>query len=251
MLYFYSGTPGSGKSLAVAQDIVDKLVKAKQNVITNMYIDYLYVVTNKKKVKKNNRRRKIYNFNFRILNFLSKKILKKELKYNFVEGFLLDQQVGEYFYYKNSEITPKLLVDYAKAYHKIGVEAQTLIVIDEAQLLFSPTVVKLKNQDDKNYRVKWLEFFTQHRRLGYNIILISQFDRLIDAQIRCLFEYNCIHRKANNFKFLWLLNKFNISLFVQVHYWYGINQKNFHQFFTYKPKMAKIYNSYEFLELDI
>ena len=46
MIYFYSGTPGSGKSLNVARDIYQKLVYRKQNVITNMQINFDYIRTN-------------------------------------------------------------------------------------------------------------------------------------------------------------------------------------------------------------
>ena len=40
MIYFYSGTPGSGKSLHVARDIMSKLRrKEKNNVICNFPIN--------------------------------------------------------------------------------------------------------------------------------------------------------------------------------------------------------------------
>lgn len=39
MIWFYSGTPGSGKSLHMAEDIYIKLFKAKQNVIANFEIN--------------------------------------------------------------------------------------------------------------------------------------------------------------------------------------------------------------------
>lgn len=53
MIYFYSGTPGSGKSLRVARDIMNKLIVRKQNVITNMDVDYNYIRTSKFKVRAN------------------------------------------------------------------------------------------------------------------------------------------------------------------------------------------------------
>jgi len=150
------------------------------------------------------------------------------------------------FFSKNKYFDVDFFYKYAKKFHKKGVEGQTLIVIDEAQMVMSPSVIKLKCQEDKNYRVDLLEFFTQHRRLGFNIILVSQFDKLIDAQVRCLFEYDCKHRKANNFSFGWLFSLFKISLFVQVQYWYCINQKLSASFFTYSKKYSRIYDSYEF-----
>ncbi|MGE5629201.1 MAG: zonular occludens toxin domain-containing protein [Solirubrobacterales bacterium] len=206
MIYFYSGTPGSGKSLQVAKDIVQKLTVRKQNVIANIDIN---------------------------LDSINKNIFGKKRK------------MGKFFYLNNKYLTPDFLYKYAYKYHEKGKEGQTLLVIDEAQMIFSPTVVKLKTQEDKNYRVGWLDFFTQHRHLGYNIIIISQFDRLIDAQIRCLFEYNVIHRKVNNFKIGAIMSIFKVSVFVAVHYWYGVNEKMNAQFYMYHKKYSRIYDSYK------
>lgn len=206
MIYFYSGTPGSGKSLQVAKDIVNKLTIKKQNVIANIHI-------NIEEVKG--------------MSFFKKK------------------KIGRFFYLRNDKFTPDFFYKYAQKYHKKGIEGQTLLVIDEAQMLFSPTIMKIKMQEDKNFRAKWLEFFTQHRHLGYNIIMVSQFDKLIDPQIRCLFEYNVIHRKVNNFKCGWLLSLFKLSLFCAVHYWYGVKERMGCQFYVYSKKYSKIYDSYK------
>ena len=37
-------------------------------------------------------------------------------------------------------------------------------------------------------------FFSQHRKLGYRVILVAQFSEMIDKQIRALIEYEYIHR---------------------------------------------------------
>jgi len=210
MIYFYSGTPGSGKSLQVAKDIVNKLTIKKQNVISNINIDRDAVS--------------------------SMGLFKKKKK------------IGKFFYLRNDKFTPDFLYKYAQKYHVKGVEGQTLLVIDEAQMLFSPTVIKIKQSEDKMYRAKWLEFFTQHRHLGFNIIMVSQFDKLIDPQIRCLFEYNVIHRKVNNFKIGWVLSLFKLSTFCAVHYWYGVKEKMGVQFYVYRKKYSKIYDSYKLFD---
>lgn len=212
MIYFYSGTPGSGKSLRTARDIVQKLTIKKQNVISNIEIDF---------------------------NYIRKKSFSKKLK-------KVGKDVGRYFYLENNYMTVDFLMSYAKKYHKLNVESQTLLIIDEAQLLFAPTVIKIKSQEDKNYRNEWLKFFTQHRKLGFNVILVSQFDRLIDPQIRCLFEYEFRHRKVNNFKMGAFFSMLKLSLFCSVSYWYGVKEKIGVEFFTYQKKYSKIYNSYKF-----
>lgn len=211
MIYFYSGTPGSGKSLQVAKDIVNKLTIKKQNVIANIRI-------NTDEVR-------------RASLFRPKK-----------------KKMGRFYYLGNQYFTPDFFYKYAAKFHKKGQEGQTLIVIDEAQMLFSSTVMKIQMAYDRTYRYKWLEFFTQHRHLGFNIIIVSQFDKLIDPQIRCLFEFNVIHRKVNNFKIGWVLSIFKISLFCAVHYWYGVRERMCCQFYTYSKKYSRIYDSYKLFD---
>lgn len=93
----------------------------------------------------------------------------------------------------------------------------------------------------------WATFFTQHRKYGYNIILITQFDRLIDRQIRGVVEYEVIHRKVSNFKtigfFLGLLFRGNV--FIAVRRWYCIKEKIDSEFFVLRKKYASLYDSYK------
>ena len=195
MIYFYSGTPGSGKSLHVAQDIYNKLFLKKQDVIANFDIN-----------------RQIYN--------------KKKKK-------------GKFTYIPNNELTPQFFYDYAKENHVLGKENQTLAIIDECQILFNPRV-----WNDK-YRIEWVNFFTQHRKWGYNFILISQFDRLVDRQIRSLFETEYKHRKINNFKIGQLLP---VSTFIAVEYWYGVKEKIGSSVFLYKKKYGRMYDTFKNFE---
>lgn len=191
MIYFYSGTPGSGKSLHVAKDIWFKLFLKKQNVIANFPINEQLYDSKKNK--------------------------------------------GSFLYVDTFQMTPQFFVDYSEKNHIKGKEGQTLVIIDECQLLYNP-----RAWNDK-YRISWIEFFTQHRKFGYNFILISPFDRLIDRQIRSLFEYEVKHRKVNNFKIAKILP---ISVFCFVNYWYGVNERIDCEFFIYRKKYASLYDSY-------
>ena len=205
MIWFYSGTPGSGKSLSCARDVIEK-IRRGQNVITNMTVKYDKVAPVDKRKKK---------------------------KY------------GNVFHFSNEFLTPDNLMAYAYKHHTRGKEAQTLIIIDECQMILGPSVIKMKNQEDKNYRVNWLDFMTQHRHFGFNIILVSQFDRLVDPQIRCLFEYNIIHRKINSFgSFGKIMTILKINLFLRIEKFYGNSMKLSTEMFTYKKKYGNIYDSY-------
>lgn len=225
MIYFYSGTPGSGKSLKVSQEVVFKLIKRKTNVIAcNYNVNYDYIRKNPRIVKLN-----------KIRKFFGLKPKKENYK-----------NIGKLYTLSLEHTTPENFIKYALKFHDVGKENQTLIVIDEAQAILSPTAVKLKCQEDKYYRQRWLDFFTQHRHLGFDVIIVSQFDRLIDPQVRCLFEYDYVHRKCNNFGLFGLiLESLGISLFVQIQKWYGIKEKMGHEFFRYKKKYSNVYNSYK------
>lgn len=198
MIYFYSGTPGSGKSLHVARDIYIRLNKNKKypSVIANFTIN--------------------------------QKMIKNK-KSNFI-------------YKDNSELTVKFLLEYALKNHKLGIENQTLVVVDECSVIWNSRSW-MKDTD----RQAWLKFFVQHRKLGYNFILISQNDRQIDRQIRALFEYEVKHRKVNNFKIGQLLP---FSTFAAISYWYGVNERLGVEFFTYRKKWGQFYDSYGTFELD-
>ena len=151
MIFLYSGTPGSGKSLHVAERLYH-LLRAGRPTVCNFEI-------NLKRIPPKRR---------------------------------------ELFHYKsNIEITPEYLIEFSQKYFKGKKvkEGSLLLVIDECQLMFNA------REWSKVGRDKWLSFFTLHRHYGYDIILVAQFDRMIDRQIRSLIEYEYIHRKVSNYGF--------------------------------------------------
>lgn len=194
MIYLYSGTPGSGKSLHVASLLYWKL-RAKKMCIANFNF-------NAAKCKKN----------------------------------------PEFVYIDNEKMNPdclkKMSFDYFKS-HKFKEGAITLI-IDECQLLFNA------REWNKKGRSEWLSFFTQHRKYGYDIILICQFDLMIDRQIRSLIEYEFIHRKVSNFGLFGKIFSlfFGGNLFVSVKVWYPLKEKVGSEFFRAKKFYYKLYDSY-------
>ena len=200
LIKLYTGTPGSGKSLHCAKEIYTKICRGK-NVIANFDIN--------------------------------------------MSAFPKKKNLGNFTYFDNSELTPRVLVDYAIKNHRKStnghiVEGQTLLVIDECQILFNARDWQAPE------RMKWATFFTQHRKFGYNIILITQFDRLIDRQIRSLVEYQVIHRKISNYKTLGFLLGllFGGNIFVAITQWYVVKEKVDSEFFVLRPKYARLYDSY-------
>ena len=149
---------------------------------------------------------------------------------------------ANYTYCPNDELTPEYLEAYSREYfknHKFK-EGAILLVIDECQLLFNA------REWQQTGRAQWLSFFTQHRKFGYNIVLIAQFDRMIDRQIRSLIEYEYIHRKASNYGVGGII--FSLcsggNLFIAVHMWYPLKAKIGSEFFHARKKYWSIYDSY-------
>ena len=89
-------------------------------------------------------------------------------------------------------------------------EDQKLLVLDEAQLFLNS-----RSWDDES-RSAWVRFFSQHRKLGFKIILITQNLDMVDRQIRVLVEYERLHRKASNFGIVGRLISTIFLLFVLI-----------------------------------
>lgn len=151
-------------------------------------------------------------------------------------------------YCNNMDMTPQFLYDYADFYwgsraHRFK-EDWILLVIDEAQLLFN------SREWNRNNRMEWLEFFSQHRKYGYEIVFIAQFDRMIDRQIRSLIEYECKHRRLGNFgakgKALTFLTLG--ELFVCVNMFYPLNERIGVDFFKAHKSIFRMYDSYTAFE---
>lgn len=194
MIALYSGTPGSGKSLKAAYEII-RLLNLKRNVIANFPID---------------------------LSYFGKK------------------KIGKFTWLDNSELTVDYLLEYAKLYHVPQKEHQTTIFIDECAVMFNSRDFGRKD------RMKWVVFFQQHRKLGFDVILIAQHDRMIDRQIRAFIETEYKHRALKNYKtFGWIISLLSGGLFIQVEVWYGMRLKCSSSLFRYSKRKAKIYDTYQ------
>ena len=100
-----------------------------------------------------------------------------------------------YTYAPNAEFTPEFLTDYATKFWEsqdFFREEYLTLVLDECQLIFNSR--NWANRD----RLAWVEFFSQHRKYGYHVILIAQSIKMIDNQMRFLVEYEVAHRKLSS-----------------------------------------------------
>lgn len=155
------------------------------------------------------------------------KFTEKEKKRGYEERF---------FYVPNEEITIEYLIKFSieKGMYQKKKESQCLVAIDEAGGRFNCRDFKNSN------RAEWIDFFSQHRKLGYDFILVAQNDKMIDKQIRNLFEYEKKHRKINNFSIFEFLP---FTVFVVIEYWYTIKQRLGAEFFMYRKSISNRYDS--------
>lgn len=149
-----------------------------------------------------------------------------------------------YIYMPNWELTPQKLIDFSLDYQKQHgrvKEGTIKVFIDEAQLIFNSRDYGMEG------RREWLQFFTLHRHYGIDIILACQFDRMLDRQIRCLIEYEYIHRKVSNFG--WKGKILNIlmggKMFACSKRWYPLKEPVGGEFFRFKKKYSKCYDTFD------
>ena len=212
MIHLYSGTPGSGKSFHATEKMFYRL-RNRGNVIANYPINLEHCAAS--------------FFGYWLHRFF--KFYKPRLR-----------RLGRFDYVDNAQLTVSYLKAYARKNHKRGKEGQTLVVIDECGIMFNPRTF---SQAD---RLEWIQFFSLHRHYGYDFILISQSDRMIDRQIRSFFEYEHKHRNVGHFKlFGRLLALFcGGSLFIDVTTFYCLREKVSSDFFRFSKRIASLYDSY-------
>lgn len=118
---------------------------------------------------------------------------------------------------RNEEFSPKLLIDLSREYGWDKKENSCMLIFDEAGILFNSRDWA-KNRD----RMAWIQFFSQSRKFGYDIVFVAQDARMLDRQIRSLCEYEIAHRKMNNWSIFKLLP---MTTFACIKYWNGMNAR--------------------------
>lgn len=137
------------------------------------------------------------------------------------------------------QISVDFLLQFFSEHHKPNKEDQTLVVIDEAHIIFNSREYNNKS------RAKWLQFLALSRHYGYDFILITQNDRAIDRQVRGLVEYNVKHRCLAGFGIQgWLLIFVLHKKFVAIKMWYVNNEKCSQEFFNIRKRITSLYDTF-------
>lgn len=164
---------------------------------------------------------------------------------NLITNFPLDYKKsikkpvsGVYEYVNNLDLTVEYLLDFAVKHHKPSVKAQTLIVIDEASIKFNSRDFMVKD------RMRWINFFANHRHFNFDVIMITQQDRMLDRQIRGLIETEYKHRSIKNYKtFGFLLYSLFGGCFMCIEVWYPCKLNVGSSFNIFNKKIASCYDT--------
>ena len=144
---------------------------------------------------------------------------------------------SRWIYKENDEITVDYLIRLSIEKRFYQREGSCLVILDEAGIMFNSRDWQASGDERK----RWVKFFTQSRKFGYDFILITQSSTMIDKQIRVNCENEVVHKKANNFSIFALLPW---TLFVGVEYWNGIKNATGNSTWTfYSKKVADRYDT--------
>jgi len=179
------------------------------------------------------------------------KFTDREIKHGYDKRFI---------YIDTLSINPTRLIEIRNDFVKKGIlkeskESEFLCMFDECSIMFNP------RDFSRSDRMEWINFLSQHRHYGFEIVLIAQIDRMIDRQIRGLIENEIKHRKLNNLSFPFILFPLEvlfklfcwltgISFFAAITYWYPIKMKLETRPFLFRKSIAKHYSTfYDFRKL--
>lgn len=138
----------------------------------------------------------------------------------------------------NQDLTVQYLIDKSLEMGWDKKEGSALIIFDEASIPFN---ARTWNRPD---RMDWIEFLTESRKFGYDVIFITQDTGLLDKQIRKLCEYETQYKKLNNMIYFSWLSLFRITLFGGVSFWNGVkNSKGQLKLYFYRKSVAERYDT--------
>lgn len=154
--------------------------------------------------------------------------------------FLTSDLVRVYDSKSDKDVTPESIIKFSETYfrNRRVKEGEILLVLDECQLLF--------NSRDWQWNRGWISFFTQHRKYGFDVVLICQYDRMIERQIRSLIEYECKHLKVSNLGGIWgLIMPVFLGRFRVYEKWYSVSNMLVSQYrASYSRRDKKLYDTF-------
>ncbi len=189
MIELYKGSPGSGKSACVIIDMMHHILRGGI-VASNFYLVSDWAIRLAKISSL------IARYNDEYCLTLARKYWKRAFYVGDAETVKNLSQVMKPKKGKNGEIKKgsESLERFCGARMAAKREGLGKLYIDEAQLYF--------NSRSWAENMGFIEFFTQHRKLRWDVVLIAHSEIMLDKQIRMLFEYERAFRNLQKVKIM-------------------------------------------------
>lgn len=171
--------------------------------------------------------------------------MKRLVVANFEINTEMFKDTSSFIYLPMEDMTPSRLAEIAVDYfkdHKFK-EGAISFYWDEAQ-------INLNSRSWKDNQ-HWIPFFTQHRKLGYDVYLVCQNHEMLDKQVRSIVEYEVNHRKANNVG--WFGKCVSVlavghPVICAVTRWYGMKMRLSAEWMLGTRKYYRLYDTYKLFE---
>jgi len=163
-----------------------------------------------------------------------------------VANFPVIRQNERWIYIPNEQLKPLELVRMSFERGWYGNESQCLLIIDEASVLFNARDWQLKGKE----RLDWIKFFAQSRKLGYDIVLISQDIRSLDRQVRSLADVEVKHLAFSRLPYLsWIPRILRLQISFAVSYALRTSFNGIPTVFAVWPWVAKRYDTMRLFDI--
>jgi zona occludens toxin len=150
-----------------------------------------------------------------------------------IANFPITNPPKNWHYVEN--MTVDVLVKFARTWPRK--ESRALLIIDEASRYFNSR----DWQRNHARSMEWITFFSEHRKLGYDVKLVAQGDRMIDRQVRLNIEMERKHLRANRTLPFSLVPW---PIFFVVSSWYAVpTMKHKLGLLFYRPWIGKRYDT--------
>lgn len=146
-------------------------------------------------------------------------------------------------YMPNEQITADSLRTYAQNFwadKDFFREGYITLVLDEVQIF-----ANARRWADKD-RLSLITFLSQHRKFGYDVIMIAQSAKMIDNQFRYLIEYEYNHRRVENMGLIGGIVgiPFHNRAFMYVQYLFQNHERLGSSWYLLRKKDLAVYDTY-------
>lgn len=222
MIELITGSPGSGKSYYAVRKVVDSILRGRV-VVTNIPL---------------------------VPDFAEKLAKRGWHKWS-SENHIQQRQLK----YESLLYVSENLEDLLRVRVEGTQEGRADMILDECQRLIDSRTwdqgVGMTKDEAILARKMLIDFFSAHRHYGYNVYLLTQDFRNIDARVQRLYEYIVFLKNLRRVKLLGI-PMFPVNIFVAVRYWNDrVKTKISVSSFGLDKGIANLYSTHALREIDM